>query len=178
MFLWNIGYVCRNNRVFFPLRCEMLLSCSTVARNMECELVSLQATQTDMPQKCNDIEDKNQCKRTGLFHLLKTGSVEFCRSTSLHGVQYIGDKNRNVTERWGYWWTELINNTRHFLNVWNRLKKNYLALMDLTSSLPSSKESALPNQLHLFHTFTTYSSKFHFKTILFYIPMSYSLLIS
>jgi hypothetical protein len=26
--------------------------------------------------------------------------VEFCQSTSLHGLQYIGEKNRHVLERW------------------------------------------------------------------------------
>jgi hypothetical protein len=80
------------------------------------ELVSPQTTQSVPPKECNDFvldieEDKKQRKPTGLFHLLKSNSTEFCRSTSLHGLQYIGEKNRNMTERWGRWWTELITNS-------------------------------------------------------------------
>jgi hypothetical protein len=72
---------------------------------MACELVSRRATQSVPPKECNDFvldkeEDKKQRKPTGLFHLLKSNSTEFCRSTSLHGLQYVGEKNRNMTERW------------------------------------------------------------------------------
>jgi hypothetical protein len=34
-----------------------------------------------------------------LFNLLRKNAMEFCCSTSLHGLQYIGEKHRHVSER-------------------------------------------------------------------------------
>jgi hypothetical protein len=55
--------------------------------------------------------------------------VEFCRSTSLHGLQYIGEKQRHVLERWVGRVYKLFNNcckvsmfvnfgVRNFLSSW------------------------------------------------------------
>jgi hypothetical protein len=57
-----------------------------------------------MPKECNDFvvdvdEGKKWRKPNGLFHVLKNNAMEFCCSTSLHGLQYVGEKRRHVSER-------------------------------------------------------------------------------
>lgn len=72
--------------------------------DMESKLVSRQSKRHVMPEENNDFvvdidEEKKQRKLKGILHLLKANSMEFCRSTSLHGLQYIGEKQRHVLER-------------------------------------------------------------------------------
>jgi hypothetical protein len=45
-------------------------------------------------------EEKKRSEPKGFFKLLKTSSMEFCQSTSLHGLQYVGEKQRHVLGRW------------------------------------------------------------------------------
>jgi hypothetical protein len=71
---------------------------------MEIRLVSRQSKKRAMPKEHNDIfvdiEDQNKGhKPNGFFQSLKASSVEFCSSTSLHGLQYVGEKQRHVLER-------------------------------------------------------------------------------
>jgi hypothetical protein len=71
---------------------------------MESKLVSQQPKRRVTPEENNDFvvdidEEKKRSEPKGFFKLLKTISVEFCRSTSLHGLQYIGEKQRHVLER-------------------------------------------------------------------------------
>ena len=56
------------------------------------------------PEENNDFvldidEEKKRSEPKGFFKLLKANSVEFCQSTSLHGLQYVGEKQRHVLER-------------------------------------------------------------------------------
>jgi hypothetical protein len=44
-------------------------------------------------------EDTKFHKPDGLFQLLKKNAMEFCCSTSLHGLQYVGEKQRHISER-------------------------------------------------------------------------------
>jgi hypothetical protein len=44
-------------------------------------------------------EEKKRSKPKGFFKLLKANSLEFCGSTSLHGLHYVGEKQRHVLER-------------------------------------------------------------------------------
>jgi len=44
-------------------------------------------------------EEKERSKPKGIFKLLKANLMEFCRCTSLHGLQYVGEKQRHVLER-------------------------------------------------------------------------------
>jgi hypothetical protein len=71
---------------------------------MESKLALRQPKVRVTPEDNNDFvididEEKKRCKPKGFLKLLKTNSVEFCQSTSLHGLQYIGEKNRHVLER-------------------------------------------------------------------------------
>jgi len=71
---------------------------------MEGKLVSRQSKRQVTPEENSDYvvdidEEKKRSKPKGFFKLLKANSVEFCRSTSLHGLQYVGEKQRHVLER-------------------------------------------------------------------------------
>jgi hypothetical protein len=71
---------------------------------MESKLVSRQSKIRVTPEENNDFvmdidEEKKRNKPKGFFELLKVNSMEFCRSTSLHGLQYIGEEQRHVLER-------------------------------------------------------------------------------
>ena len=75
-----------------------------VLGDMENKLVSRQSKRPETPEENRDFvmnidEEKKQSKPKGFFKLLKANSMEFCRSTSLHGLQYIGEKQRHVLER-------------------------------------------------------------------------------
>jgi hypothetical protein len=71
---------------------------------MTCKLGSPQATRRVTSKECNDFvvdieEDKKWRKPSGLFNLLRNNTKEFCCSTSLHGLRYIGEDHRHVSER-------------------------------------------------------------------------------
>jgi hypothetical protein len=71
---------------------------------MESNLVSRQSKRRVTPEGNSDFvvdigEEKKRNKPKAFFKLLKANSVEFCRSTSLHGLQYVGEKQRHVLER-------------------------------------------------------------------------------
>jgi hypothetical protein len=71
---------------------------------MENKLVSRQSKRRGTPEENRDFvmgidEEKKQSKPKGFFKLLKANSMEFCQSTSLHGLQYIGEKQKHVLER-------------------------------------------------------------------------------
>jgi hypothetical protein len=71
---------------------------------MTLKLGSPQAARRVTSKECNDFvvdieEDKKWRKPNGLFNLLKKNAMEFCCSTSLHGLQYIGESHRHASER-------------------------------------------------------------------------------
>jgi hypothetical protein len=71
---------------------------------MESKLVTRQPKRRVTPEENNDFvvnidEEKKRSEPKGFFKHLKTSSMEFCRSTSLHGLQYVGEKQRHVLER-------------------------------------------------------------------------------
>jgi hypothetical protein len=75
-----------------------------VLGDMDSKLVSRQSKRRVMPEENNDFvvdidEEKKRHKPKGFLHMLKATSKEFCSSTSLHGLQYIGEKHRHVLER-------------------------------------------------------------------------------
>ena len=81
-----------------------LLLSSLVLGDMDSKLVSRQSKIQVTPEENNDFvmdidEEKKRSKPKGFFKLLKANWMEFCRSTSLHGLQYIGEKERHVLER-------------------------------------------------------------------------------
>jgi hypothetical protein len=68
------------------------------------KFVSPRATRRVKPKENKDFvvdieDDKKWRKPSGLFQSLKTNATEFCCSTSLHGLQYVGDKQRHTSER-------------------------------------------------------------------------------
>jgi hypothetical protein len=71
---------------------------------MESKLLLQQIKVLVTPEENSDFvleidEEKKRSKPKGFLKLLKANSMEFCQSTSLHGLQYIGEKNRHVLER-------------------------------------------------------------------------------
>jgi len=71
---------------------------------MESQLESRPSKRNVRPEENNDFvldidEENKRIKPKGFFKLLKANSMEFCQSTSLHGLQYIGEKQRHVLER-------------------------------------------------------------------------------
>jgi hypothetical protein len=71
---------------------------------MERNLMLRQPKVREQPEENRDFvvdidEENKQSKPKGFFKLLKANCVQFCQSTSLHGLQYIGEKNRHVLER-------------------------------------------------------------------------------
>ena len=80
---------------------------SLVLGDMESKLVLRQPKVRVTPEENSDFvmdidEEKKRNKPKGFLKLVKANSVEFCQYTSLHGLQYIGEKNRHVLERWAY----------------------------------------------------------------------------
>jgi hypothetical protein len=72
---------------------------------MESKLVSQQPERRVTLEENNDFvmdidEQKKRSEPKGFFKQLKASSIEFCQSTSLHGLQYVGEKQRHVLERW------------------------------------------------------------------------------
>ena len=71
---------------------------------MESELVSRRTERRVNPEGNSDFvldvdEEKKRSKPNGFFKDLKANSAEFCRSTSLHGLHYVADKQRHAVER-------------------------------------------------------------------------------
>jgi hypothetical protein len=76
-----------------------------VELDMACKLASPLAIRRMTPKESKDfvldVEDgKKWRERNGLFQLLKKNMEEFCCSTSLHGLQYVGEKQRHTSERY------------------------------------------------------------------------------
>jgi hypothetical protein len=71
---------------------------------MGSKLVSRQSRRRVASEENSDFvvdidEEKNRSKPKGFFKLLKANSAEFCQSTGLHGLKYIGEKQRHVLQR-------------------------------------------------------------------------------
>ncbi|XP_023715587.1 pickpocket protein 28 isoform X2 [Cryptotermes secundus] len=96
--------------------------------DMTCKLGSPQATRRTTSKKCDDFvmdieEDNKWRKPNGLFDLLRNNTMEFCCSTSLHGLRYIGENHRHASERI-FWLISFLISTAvvaHFIfKIWIR----------------------------------------------------------
>ncbi|XP_069695435.1 pickpocket protein 28-like isoform X2 [Periplaneta americana] len=90
--------------------------------------IKMDASITKKDDFVMDIEDdKKILKTNGFLHIIKTNSMEFCRSTSLHGLQYVGEEHRTITERL-FWllsfFISLIAVTYFIVQVWIKWNTN------------------------------------------------------